>query len=357
MEIMMPEELYDLKGCYIEITSRCNLRCLHCYNESGNLDGEISFQVFKKIVDEFIDEKTDITISGGEPLLHPQIREFVEYLGNKNFKNSLLITNATLIDCRVAEMLTENKMPVQVSINGINAEEHDALCGKGNFDKTMRGLDNLINSNHPRIVIRCMVSAQNHKHIEEFIVKMSEKAHVVVIGFLSEMGRGKKNKEIIGLNSFEKHKLINQLKESKEINKLKKEGKRISIPEECFNGGCPLIHPASSKLPFSPRINSKGEVFLCQAFDDENYAVGNINSISLHEIVKSDKLCHFINFLNMGIQYMPKCRKCVWKMECGRGCIAQALDRGSVQETDGNCDIRKSIYGQNLINSMLNAKS
>lgn len=28
---------YELAGCYIEITSRCNLRCKHCYNESGEL--------------------------------------------------------------------------------------------------------------------------------------------------------------------------------------------------------------------------------------------------------------------------------------------------------------------------------
>ena len=26
---------YILNGCYIEITSNCNLRCIHCYNESG----------------------------------------------------------------------------------------------------------------------------------------------------------------------------------------------------------------------------------------------------------------------------------------------------------------------------------
>lgn len=33
MEFIKPSEQFDLKGFYLEITSKCNLRCLHCYNE------------------------------------------------------------------------------------------------------------------------------------------------------------------------------------------------------------------------------------------------------------------------------------------------------------------------------------
>lgn len=64
MEFIKPSEQFDLKGFYLEITSKCNLRCLHCYNESGILKNEISFELFKRLIDEF-DEKPDITFSGG----------------------------------------------------------------------------------------------------------------------------------------------------------------------------------------------------------------------------------------------------------------------------------------------------
>ena len=37
---------YILNGCYIEITSNCNLRCIHCYNESGELRDQISVEAF-----------------------------------------------------------------------------------------------------------------------------------------------------------------------------------------------------------------------------------------------------------------------------------------------------------------------
>ena len=50
MELLEPVELYDLNGFYMEITSACNLRCLHCYNDSGVLKNQINFVDFEKIV-------------------------------------------------------------------------------------------------------------------------------------------------------------------------------------------------------------------------------------------------------------------------------------------------------------------
>lgn len=101
MEFIKPSEQFDLKGFYLEITSKCNLRCLHCYNESGILKNEISFELFKRLIDEF-DEKPDITFSGGEPLLHPDIWKMLEYAQDKINNDSVLITNATLITDEIA---------------------------------------------------------------------------------------------------------------------------------------------------------------------------------------------------------------------------------------------------------------
>lgn len=63
---------YRLDGCYIELTSRCNLRCKHCYNDSGELKEEISEQAFQNILNCYDrDIEPYISFSGGEPLLHP----------------------------------------------------------------------------------------------------------------------------------------------------------------------------------------------------------------------------------------------------------------------------------------------
>ena len=66
----------------------------------------------------------------------------------------------------------------------------------------------------------------------------------------------------------------------------------------------------------------------------------------------SDKLQHYVNFLNLATENIPECDNCVWKATCGRGCIASASERGSVLETDGDCDIRKYGFGHQLINQV-----
>lgn len=144
---------YILNGCYIEITSNCNLRCIHCYNESGELRDQISVEAFKNVLGCYDNpKKASITLSGGEPLLHPQVWKFIDMMLESGIlaRNILLITNATCITDDVANMLAEKHVSVQVSLNGSRAELHDSICGKGNFERTMAGLQRLL-SKHAKM--------------------------------------------------------------------------------------------------------------------------------------------------------------------------------------------------------------
>ncbi|MCL7412654.1 MAG: radical SAM protein, partial [ANME-2 cluster archaeon] len=70
----------SLRYLLVHTTTRCNLKCKHCY--LGASTGEdMTMDVFRQIVDEFIAMGgLKIMLSGGEPLLHPNIWEFLEYL-------------------------------------------------------------------------------------------------------------------------------------------------------------------------------------------------------------------------------------------------------------------------------------
>ena len=92
---------------YINITNKCDYSCPFCcmYSSPKN-DGFMSFNTLYDIIEK-INTPTVVQLEGGEPLLHPNIILFLEYLASKEFVSEIVIdTNAvhlnTLIDSIVA---------------------------------------------------------------------------------------------------------------------------------------------------------------------------------------------------------------------------------------------------------------
>ena len=344
---------YSLQGAYIELTSECNLRCLHCYNESGVLRNLINMKEYENILNSLPNgEDTTVTLSGGEPLLHPLIWEFVKKLDEKEFGRKLMITNATLITPEIAKALKAHNLSIQVSLNGSCPDTHDKLCGKGNFDKTIKGLKYLLDAGlAERVLIRCMVSAFNITDVKKMIKMLAEQGiKHIDLATLTLLGRGKKNIDKMYLLPKDKKAFIRNISSDEEILRYIENGINISFPDE-FTGVCPLIMDSidGKKIPLTPRIDSSGNVYLCQIFSGENYSIGNVYDETLSEICKGDRLSHLVWFLRYGMKYMHECEKCVWQSSCGKGCLALALNNGSIQETDGECELRKEQFLEDFL--------
>lgn len=336
---------YILQGIYIELTSECNLRCLHCYNESGNKSSLISTDEFKKTIECLVEgRETSVTLSGGEPLLHPNIWEYLDILDTKKYGKKLMITNATLITPQIAKKLAKHDINIQVSLNGSTSDTHDKLCGKGNFEKTMKGLDNLLAAGmKERILVRSMVSLFNCDDIINMIKVLKEKEIMQIdMASLTLLGRGKVNANKMYMQPEKKADFLREISSNEEIKKLKSEGMKIMFPDE-FTGICPLImdNIDGKQIPITPRIDSEGYVYMCQLFSGKNYAIGNIADNSLATILQDEPLSHMVWFLRYGMKYMHECEECIWNSSCGKGCLALALSNGSIQETDGECSLRK----------------
>jgi len=103
--------------------------------------GHLDINHLKRMIDSSKNVKS-IAISGGEPLLHPNIFEFIEYAHSKGIdtympSNGVLITGQIASRLKIAGIRTVN-----ISIEGPKSI-HDALRGDGNYDKALRGLKNL----------------------------------------------------------------------------------------------------------------------------------------------------------------------------------------------------------------------
>lgn len=122
------------------ITSKCNLRCVHCY---ANVNSVSEFDAASSLIDDLSALKIPVLLmSGGEPLMHKNIYDIIKYAKSKGIQVSLS-TNGTLIDEEVAGKLKELGVDyVGVSLDGIK-ETHDLFRGvRGAFEKAVEGLLN-----------------------------------------------------------------------------------------------------------------------------------------------------------------------------------------------------------------------
>lgn len=144
---MLPKVMRSPRTVHLEISSKCNLRCLYCYYfdnpavEYADLPTEQWLQFFAELGSMAV---MNVSLAGGEPLLRPDITDLIEGIIQNKMRFSIL-SNGTLIDDHIAEYIAGTRRCdfVQVSIDGASPEVHDSCRGKGSFVKAVRGIKTL----------------------------------------------------------------------------------------------------------------------------------------------------------------------------------------------------------------------
>lgn len=122
------------KGCecefaWIEITNKCNLKCIHCYNESGeNRDQTMSLNDYKGVIDNLQEMGVKkIQIIGGEPFFYRKLlKKMLDYTVGK-FEIIEIFTNGTLITNDWYEYLLNENIRIALSIYSYLANEHNKV--------------------------------------------------------------------------------------------------------------------------------------------------------------------------------------------------------------------------------------
>jgi MoaA/NifB/PqqE/SkfB family radical SAM enzyme len=113
---------------HLEVTHRCNLRCLHCYLEAGAGDNELRLDEWETVLSALAQDGTlFLVVTGGEPMLREDIFDILAAAQRLGFAVRLL-TNGTLIDSPAAEKLARcNLLGVDISLYAMDAGVHDAI--------------------------------------------------------------------------------------------------------------------------------------------------------------------------------------------------------------------------------------
>lgn len=128
---------------WIEPTNVCNLRCVMCPNSLRKQDnlGYMNMDMYKKIIDEAEDFITYIVLCiSGEPLLHRNLPEMIEYAKNANIKTTIS-TNASLLTPQLSQRILEAGLDaIYFSFDGCSAEIYEKVRVGSNFNKTLNNI-------------------------------------------------------------------------------------------------------------------------------------------------------------------------------------------------------------------------
>lgn len=337
-------EAIDTDKMYVEITSECNLRCIHCYNDSGAGKNEhMTIDVFSKII-EYVSQTNyrNIAISGGEPLLNPQFYRFID-LCRMNGVSYTIVTNGLLIDEGFIEYFNGDTFldGIQISIEGGTAAVHDRIRGNGAFSKLMQKLDLLHKNNMiQKISLKMTLTGINYIEMSEACdLAASLGVYQISFGWINHIGRGAVNQDMLSLTQS----MIGEALQSGEYVM----GKR----KDTLCSGVGVAHTCalsrfSPRMIISARITSDGDVYPCSMFESNPlFRLGRLTENSLDDILNSERTKTLLYIFILRKELLLKCETCAVKPVCGRGCIARAYSiNGTVFSTDDCCDFnRKSI--------------
>jgi AdoMet-dependent heme synthase len=170
-----------------EVTRSCNLACAHCRASSvrGPYAGELDTAACLRLLDEIAAfSRPVIILTGGEPLLRPDIWEIAAYGDGKGLR-MVMATNGTLVTEETAKnMLAAGIRRVSVSLDGPDAASHDRFRRvPGAFAGALAGIEAMQRAGM-EFQINTTITRDNLAHIKEIhdlALKIGAAAHHIFL--------------------------------------------------------------------------------------------------------------------------------------------------------------------------------
>lgn len=298
----------QLTNLHLEIISKCNERCIHCYIPHESKINQMESDLFNNILLQC--KKMNLlhlTLSGGEPMLHKDFCNFLRMCREYDFSVNVL-TNLTLLnDDILQEMKLNSLLNVQVSLYSMNSDIHDEITQvKGSFNKTQNAILKLIDNDIP-LQISCPIMKQNKNCIHEVIEWAKQKKIQVGddYGILASYNHLSSNLScrlsIDEISELITNRITNDVKYLHQV-EMVAEKKRNKTSDDfvcsiCYSSIC---------------ISDNGNFYPCAGWQD--YILGNIKETTLNEIWNYSPKVQFLR--NLRNKDFPQCLECIDKEYC-----------------------------------------
>ena len=154
----------------IELTRRCHLNCVHCYNnlpvrDPDALKNELTFEQHCRLLDEMTEAGCLwLLYTGGEILLRRDFLDIYTYARRKGLLITLF-TNGTLLTPKIVDRLAHCRpFSIEITLYGRTKETYERITGvPGSFEKCLRGIDLLLQHKLPLKLKTMALSVNKHE--------------------------------------------------------------------------------------------------------------------------------------------------------------------------------------------------
>ncbi len=325
-----------------EVTRKCNMNCVHCRSASSmnSFDSAFDTAKAKRFIDDVVSFSTPVMVlSGGEPLLRPDLFEIARY-GTAQGLRMCIATNGSLVTeeiCR--EMVDADIKMVSLSLDGATADVHDDFRSQpGAYEAVMRSTE-LFNKHDIPFLINSSFTKRNQAEIPE-VMHLARKlgARAWYMFMIVPTGRGEDiMDELISADDYEE-----LLKWHFEMERdAERDGEEMLMRPTCAPHYYRIVPQMNKALPREERlgrrtlnfstggskgclagqliclITAEGEVYPCSYFPR---SAGNVLETPFQTIWEDSTL--FAELRDFS-SYRGRCGACEYLQVCG-GCRARA---------------------------------
>lgn len=161
-----------------DVTTNCNLRCVHCFNNSGSeapfkdMSKEEKLDIARQIADM---HPINVCLCGGETTCCSFLFEIIDILSPKVGKVSMVSNGFLMTESLAAELKEHGVSTVQISVDGLYAWQHDSFRGvQGSFDRAVNALRCLKKVNMKEIDTSLVPNRLNYRSLEAYTAMVYE---------------------------------------------------------------------------------------------------------------------------------------------------------------------------------------
>jgi radical SAM protein with 4Fe4S-binding SPASM domain len=309
----------------IEITRHCNLRCPHCFTDSGGTaHAGPSTDQLKGLLTELAEAGVRaVAFSGGEPLLRKDLSDVLCHASSVGIDDLGLVTNGYYAnDHLVRQLAAAGLCTVQVSLDGVDAIDHGAVrqCGHGDFYRALRAI-RLFKDGGVNVHVATIISPKNVQRAAEMAL-FCQALGVNGLRYCTFVPKGRGSTDAnIRAFSVTPANLDEFIAFVQRLN----EDPSAPMPISIDHAMGPWTRSGEFRCESGKRvayISAEGDLYPCPSLVAAPFRVGNVFDTSVRDLLNSSALSAVRRIHRKQIQ--GPCRTCS-NQACGGGCRGVAF--------------------------------